>query len=218
MWRKNPLRNFQSIIYILTTNANFFNFFLFQQSSKKNGDHTVKRFLTDGCNLQHRLQKSKNDKIIVEFQILSNFFQSVQKSYVFVPSVHGKKKSVENAEKNGGKCQKTRKIGKIAADFSNFGKTFQSFRKSYGLLPSHGKRKWRRKFGEKKSFRKGFREIVGKTCKKSEFRGKKILWERSLRYFRICKKFGTQRYIRRNAVIRLNKIANKKKSLNVQFF
>ena len=72
----------------------------------------------------------------------------------------------------GEKAKKTWKNGKNAVDFSIFGKIFRSFRKSYVLVPSHGKRKWRRKSG-KKPLRKGFREIVEKTYKKSEFRGKK---------------------------------------------
>ena len=77
---------------------------------------------------------------------------------------------VENPEKNRRKHQKTGKIEKNTVVFSIFGKIFQTFRKSYVLMPSHGERKWRRKSG-KKPLRKGFREIVEKTYKKSEFWG-----------------------------------------------
>ena len=91
-------------------------------------------------------------------------------------------------------------MGENAVEFSIFGKIFQTFRKSYFLVPSHEERKWRRKSG-KKTLRKGFWEIAEKTYKKIGISGEKnIVSERSLRDFRICKKFGSQRYIRRNAV------------------
>ena len=115
-------------------------------------------------------------------------------------SVHEKKILVKNPEKKVGEnAKKTGKIGKNAVDFSNFSKIFQSFRKSDILMPSHGKRKWRRKSG-KKPIPKGFREIKNHT-KNRIFEGKKILLERSLQDFRICKKLGSQSYIRQNVVI-----------------
>ena len=66
-WEENPFRNFQAIVDISTTNEIFFTFFSFSVFVKKNGDHTVKGFLMDGCNLQHHVQKLKNEKITVEF-------------------------------------------------------------------------------------------------------------------------------------------------------
>ena len=72
---------------------------------------------------------------------------------------------------------------------------------------------------ETKTRRKGF---VGKSSKKHtkfwNFRRKKILSARIFRDFWICRKFGSQSYIRRNAVIWLNKIKKFKKFLIVRFF
>ena len=102
----------------------------------------------------------------------AHFFNLFRK-VMFLCSLFIKKNSSQKSRKKWEKTSKTEKIRKNTINFSIFGKIFQSFRKSYVLVLSHGKRKWRWKSEKKKPLRKGFQEIIKKTYKKSEFRGKK---------------------------------------------
>ena len=124
----------------------------------------------DGWNLEHHLQKSKTEKSLQNFKFQVNLF-SLFRKVTFSCSLFMEKNSSRKSGKMGENA-KNRENLKKHRRFFDFRQIFQSFRKSYVLVPSHGKRKWRRKSG-KKTQRKGFREIVEKTYKKSEFWGEK---------------------------------------------